>query len=76
MCDSDPDSSGMTGGTIQSPLNRMHFRDGTPWFSLKGDNDSWEREAFDRGHSPVKTSCASEMEPRAFRCRGRMINGT
>ena len=31
----------------------MRFRDGTPWFSMKGNNDWWERWTYDRSHSPV-----------------------
>lgn len=36
-----------------SPVNPMHFRDGTPCFPLKGNNDRWKRFTYYRSHSPV-----------------------
>ena len=39
MCDSDADSGRMRGGTSHGPVNPMHFRDGTPCFSLEGNTD-------------------------------------
>ena len=41
----------MRGGTSNNLVNSMHFRDGTPCFSLKGNHDWWERETYNR--SPV-----------------------
>ena len=43
MCDSNPDSGEIRGGTSHSSVNPMHYRDGTPCFLLKGDNYWWER---------------------------------
>ena len=32
----------------RSPVNPMHFRDGTPRFSLKGGDDWWDKGTCDR----------------------------
>ena len=42
LCGSTPGSGGMRGGTSHTPVNARHFRDDTPCFSLKGNNDWWE----------------------------------
>ena len=36
-----------------SPVNQIHCRDVIQWFLVKGNNNSLERQSYDRRHGPV-----------------------
>ena len=52
--------------TGNNAVNLMHFRDGTPCFWLKGNNDWWDKEGT-RGHILVLKSNRSLVNPTHFR---------